>query len=152
MNMCKLEIRVCSYNREVLFFLFVWFCFYQKRVKLFDQLGFPKLFFFFFSNLSVKSPCQLEHLRLPPDAKKSTSLFITCCYSQRDMVTGVLGRGSTKVGIQLKFILPTWRSGGFPGGSDGKESACNAGDLGSIPGSGRSLGGGNGYQLQHSCL
>ena len=33
---------------------------------------------------------------------------------------------------------------GFPGGSDGKESACNAGDLGSIPGSGRSLGEGNG--------
>ena len=42
-------------------------------------------------------------------------------------MTGVLGRGSTKVDIQLKFILPTWRSGGFPGGSDGKESACNAG-------------------------
>ena len=34
---------------------------------------------------------------------------------------------------------------GFPGGSDGKESTCNAGDLGSIPGLGRSLGEGNGY-------
>ena len=33
---------------------------------------------------------------------------------------------------------------GFPGGSDGKESACNAGDSGSIPGSGRSPGEGNG--------
>ena len=33
---------------------------------------------------------------------------------------------------------------GFPDGSDGKESACNGGDLGSIPGSGRSLGGGHG--------
>ena len=33
---------------------------------------------------------------------------------------------------------------GFPGGSDGKESTCNAGDLGSIPGSGRSLAEGNG--------
>ena len=33
---------------------------------------------------------------------------------------------------------------GFPGGSDGKEAACNAGDLGLIPGSGRSLGEGNG--------
>ena len=41
---------------------------------------------------------------------------------------------------------------GFPGGSDGKESACNAGDLGSIPGLGRSSGEGNGYPLQHSCL
>ena len=33
---------------------------------------------------------------------------------------------------------------GFPAGSDGKESACNAGDLGSIPGLGRSVGGGKG--------
>ena len=41
---------------------------------------------------------------------------------------------------------------GFPGGSDGKESACNAGDLGSIPGSGRSPGKRNGYLLQYSCL
>ena len=41
---------------------------------------------------------------------------------------------------------------GFPGGSDGKESACNAGDLGSIPGSGRSPGEGNGYPLLYSYL
>ena len=42
--------------------------------------------------------------------------------------------------------------GGFPGGSDNKESACNVGDLGSIPGSGRSPGEGNGYPLQYSGL
>ena len=45
---------------------------------------------------------------------------------------------------------------GFPGGSDSKESACNSacsmGDLGSIPGLGRSLGGGHGNPLQYSCL
>ena len=41
---------------------------------------------------------------------------------------------------------------GFPGGSDGKEPAYNAGDLGSIPGSGRSPGEGNGYPLQYSHL
>ena len=41
---------------------------------------------------------------------------------------------------------------GFPGGSDGKESACNAGDLGLIPRSGRSPGEGNGNPLQYSCL
>ena len=40
----------------------------------------------------------------------------------------------------------------FPGGSDGKASACNVGDPGSIPGSGRSPGEGNGNPLQHSCL
>ena len=41
---------------------------------------------------------------------------------------------------------------GFPGGSELKESACNAGELGSIPGLGQSLGGGNGNPLQYSCL
>ena len=41
---------------------------------------------------------------------------------------------------------------GFPGGSDGKESTCNAGDLGSIPGLGRSPGEGCGNPLQYSCL
>jgi len=41
---------------------------------------------------------------------------------------------------------------GFPGGSAGKESACNVGDLGSIPGLGRSPGEGKGYLLQYSGL
>ena len=40
----------------------------------------------------------------------------------------------------------------FPDGSDGKEPACNAGDLDLIPGSGRYSGEGNGYPLQCSCL
>ena len=63
---------------------------------------------------------------------------------------------------------PAWVSGGrnflycsfhwrvvalsFPGGSDRKESACSAGALGSIPGSGRSSGEGNGNPLQYSCV
>ena len=41
---------------------------------------------------------------------------------------------------------------GFPGSSDGKEFACNVGDLGSVPESGRSPGEGNGSPLQYSCL
>ena len=41
---------------------------------------------------------------------------------------------------------------GFTGGSDGKESTCNAGDLGSVPGLGRFPGGGHGNPLQYSCL
>ena len=41
---------------------------------------------------------------------------------------------------------------GFPGGSVGKESVCNGGDLDLIPVSGRSLGEGNGYPFQYSCL
>ena len=41
---------------------------------------------------------------------------------------------------------------GFPGGLSSKESTCNSGDVGSIPRSGRSPGGGHGNLLQHSCL
>ena len=54
----------------------------------------------------------------------------------------------------IKYVILSTiiESEGFPGGSDCKESACNAGDLGSIPGSGRSLGGGHGNPLQYSCL
>ena len=51
-------------------------------------------------------------------------------------------------------ILMTSRaiSKGFPGGAEVKASACNVGDLGLIPGSGRCPGEGNGNPLQHSCL
>ena len=45
-----------------------------------------------------------------------------------------------------------WLSKGFPGGSEVKASASNAGDPGSIPGSGRFPGEGNGNPLQYSCL
>ena len=48
--------------------------------------------------------------------------------------------------------LPTSVFLGFPGGLAGKESTCNAGDLGSIPGLGRSPGEGNGYPFQYSGL
>ena len=50
------------------------------------------------------------------------------------------------ISLYLKIVY------GFPGGSEGKESACNAGDPGLIPGSGRSPGEGNGNQLQYPCL
>ena len=49
-------------------------------------------------------------------------------------------------------LLSSRSASGFPGGSDGKESACNAGDLGSISGLGRSPGGRHGNPLQYSCL
>ena len=51
--------------------------------------------------------------------------------------------------LNLKGLLSVV---GFPGGSGGKESACNAGDPGSIPGSGRCPGERKGYPLQHSGL
>ena len=50
------------------------------------------------------------------------------------------------------FIYKYVKNVDFPHSSVGKESACNAGDLGSIPGLGRSPGEGNGNPLQYSCL
>ena len=61
------------------------------------------------------------------------------------------GGGSRKSKTQLQaecFV----RGKGFPGGSNDKDSACDAGDLGSVPGSGRSPGEGNGNPHQYSCL
>ena len=57
---------------------------------------------------------------------------------------------SLKVRIRGTFCIRS--HGGFPGGSTGKDSAYNVGDLGSMPGLGRSPGEGNGYPLQYSCL
>ena len=67
--------------------------------------------------------------------------------------------------LRIKSVSPTLAGGFFtteppgkpcnltlPGGSEGKASAFNAGDLGSVPGSGRSPGEGNGNPLQYSCL
>ena len=52
----------------------------------------------------------------------------------------------------IVLFLLSHRILGFPGSSDGKETACSAGDLGSIPGVGRSPGEGNGNPLQYSGL
>ena len=55
--------------------------------------------------------------------------------------------------MQLKLVYLKLDSNmGFPGGSDSKESACNAGDMGLIPGLGRFPGGGHGNPVQYSCL
>ena len=53
-------------------------------------------------------------------------------------------------GTKAKQPVNLWM--GFPGSSDGKESACIVGDVGSIPGSGSSPGEGNGYSQPYSCL
>ena len=66
---------------------------------------------------------------------------------------GHMRQGGSSLMVQLVY-RPTrfTKIQGFPGGSDGKEATCNAGDLASIPGSGRSPGEGKGYQLQYSGL
>ena len=54
--------------------------------------------------------------------------------------------------FSLKNFLSFTIIKGFPGGAEVRASACSVGDLGSIPGSGRSPGDGNGNPLQYSCL
>ena len=56
------------------------------------------------------------------------------------------------VTVDKNSLSPNPKYIGFPGGTSGKESACNAEELGSIPGLGRSFEGGHGNPLQYSCL
>ena len=56
------------------------------------------------------------------------------------------------LGNRIVTEVTNLKWGNFPGGSDGKESACNEGDLGSIPGSGKFPGEENDYPHRYSCL
>ena len=78
-------------------------------------------------------------------AKKKT-LPVSCLEAKN--LTLCLGNR----GEQYRCLKTQYVSFPFPGGSNGKDSACKAGDLGSIPGLGRSLGGGNGNPWQYYCL
>ena len=69
--------------------------------------------------------------------------------ADKEFICNAEDSGSISLG---EGMLPTPLFTGFPGGSDGKESTRNMGVLGSILGLGRSLGEGNGYPLQYSCL
>ena len=71
-------------------------------------------------------------------------LLSSSYHSLRTNLTLACGWSSLPVPSSLNQV--------FPRGSDGKKSACNAGGLGLIPGSGRSTGEGNGYALKYSCL
>ena len=72
-------------------------------------------------------------------------------YSLLYISSKALGDEATASMVQNNLI-DLVKNLGFPRGSDGKESTCNAGDLGLIPGMGRSPGGGHGNPLQYSCL
>ena len=95
-------------------------------------------------NLSLYFPWEVgKHriwLKFELTGWKLWVILTNCCIS---MVDGC-GR--------IYFVTPSTYDSGFPRGSVGKESACNAGDLGLIPGSGRDPGEGNSNPLQYSCL
>ena len=76
------------------------------------------------------------------------------CVAQTDTKQTYFNKNFVKIlpTFLLMIFIMTYMYNGFPGGSDSKESACNAGDLGSIPGSGRLPSGRRGNPLQYSCL
>ena len=66
--------------------------------------------------------------------------------------SGVLFFSHSAHGVTFLSVIISTTTRGFLGGLKSKESACSAGDPGSIPGSGRSPGGGHGNPLQYSCV
>ena len=101
-----------------------------------------------FKDLTVQVPmqyCSLQHQTLLLSPVTSTAGYCFCFGSIPSFFLELFLHWSP-----VAYWAPN--DLGFLGGSDGKESACHAGDLGSIPGSGRSPGGGNGKPLQYSCL
>ena len=107
----------------------------DPKVKIFHQISQHFTHFFPWCFFSSPSKAPLTHLlKHLTSFHKSDILFILRLFSC------------------LFFGLINFYSPIFPGSSDSKESACSAGDLGSIPGSGRSAGERNGNPLQYSCL
>ena len=76
----------------------------------------------------------------------------SCCDGSSGWSTTLTNPLLSRLYIHSLCLLSSNHLSGFAGDSDGKESACNVGDLGSIPGLGRSPGGRHGNPLQYSCL
>ena len=111
-------------------------------------MGFPGQEYW--SGLLFPPPGDLPDPRIKPRSPMSLALqvdsLLTESCGKPSLHVHVIATGSYE---NRKRILIAY---GFPCSSDGKESACNAGDLGSIPGSGRSPGEENGNPLQYSSL
>ena len=87
-------------------------------------------------------PHSLQDLKFPKQGLNPCPLK----WKRRVLTTGPLGKSLWGI---FRLTINVF---GFPGGSVGKESTSNAGDLGLIPGLGKSPGGGHGNPLQYSCL
>ena len=113
-----------------------------------------------FKNTSPLQQCTSTNLACPKKEKpklrgKKMLLVYTLGRLTLQNWACQLTKGHTKQANQLNQLL-NWvdlpYKWGVAGGSDSKESTCNEGDLGSIPGLGRSPGGGHGNPLRYSCL
>ena len=79
-------------------------------------------------------------------------LIVICIFVKSNLFTYMWAYLQTFCSVPLTYLPILIPMLGFPGSSVGKESSCNTGDPGSIPGLGRSPGGGHGNPLQYSCL
>ena len=116
------------------------------------------------ASLLLPHPIQLSHHRasswapyvipqVPTSSVLRMVVYIWQCYSLNSSHPLLPALDPQVCSLCLHLCLEgILESKGFPGDSAGKESACNVGDLGLIPGLGRSPGVGNGYPLQHSGL
>ena len=91
-------------------------------------------------------------LSLQPHHLLSTSLLANIIIRFKLMVYLELHISPRNLSVYVYVCVCVCVWMGFPHGSDSKQSSCNAGDSGLIPGLGRSPGEGNGYPLQYSCL
>ena len=122
------------------------------------MVGFPDSSVGKESSCNAGDPGSIPDPGRSPGKGKGYPLQYTCLQTPMDKGawrTAVCG--VTKSRTQLKwlsrdFISPAWYNMGILCSSNGKESACDAGDHSSIPESGRSSGEGNGNPLQYSCL
>ena len=113
-----------------------------------ERIGYPLQYSCFPGGSTGKeSACNVGDLGLIPGLGRSPGegKGYPLQYSGLENSTDCIVLGVAKSRTQLSDFT-------FPGGSDGKEAACNAGDPGSIPGLGRYPREGNGYLLQYSCL
>ena len=97
--------------------------------------------------------CDAVSIYCSQDSEDCPPLYIQRKFSQADGAAQALkSPGASALPKSYKLKLYGFILMDIPGGSDVKVSACNAGDPGSIPGSGRYPGEGNGNPLQYSCL
>ena len=116
---------------------FIKYYHFKKVITISHQLGF----------LKALSKCHMLSKRL-----LLTCLGIELKWRRMTAHSEDTGKRTSKPAAPTLICVSVHLTLGFPGGSDSKEPACNVGDPGSIPGSGRSRGEGIGYLLQYSCL
>ena len=159
-------------SREGHVCLFIPQCFLRLSLLFLPALLSVLILIVYLSPCFPTSPCLFHFPPLPPPAPKINGRVLNPCVAGKHRSPCKVAKQYSVSNVHFWDLLKKafyiflnsrktliyknskhlGLSRGFAGGSDGKEFAGNAGDLGSIPGSERSLGEGNGNPLQYSCL